>query len=60
MGDAYRVVHPLAGQGVNLGFGDIQQLTSALHSAMKSGQDIGDLTMLRVRISHANSSLILL
>eukprot|EP00210_Caulerpa_lentillifera_P000849 g822.t1 len=47
VGDAYRVVHPLAGQGVNLGFGDIHQLTLALNKAIKSGQDIGDLMMLR-------------
>lgn len=34
-------MHPLAGQGVNLGFGDVIQLTKALQYAIKTGTDIG-------------------
>ena len=48
VGDAYRVVHPLAGQGVNLGFGDVLQLQTALEGALQSGQDLGDVFMLKV------------
>ena len=50
VGDAYRVVHPLAGQGVNLGFADVKQLHSALEDAVRSGQDLGDASMLQVSL----------
>ena len=42
-------MHPLAGQGVNLGFGDAQVLADALAYAVESGVDIGDLAFLEVR-----------
>ena len=42
------MVHPLAGQGVNLGFADVQQLASALAHAVETGRDIGDLGLLQV------------
>ncbi|CAD7704654.1 unnamed protein product [Ostreobium quekettii] len=47
VGDAAHVVHPLAGQGVNLGLGDVQQLAEALAAAVETGQDIGDLHLLQ-------------
>ena len=37
MGDALRVIHPLAGLGVNLGFEDLQEM---LH-VVKPGIDLG-------------------
>ncbi|MFD2449386.1 FAD-dependent monooxygenase [Vogesella fluminis] len=38
-GDAVHTIHPLAGQGVNLGFQDVQALSALLHEAFRQGQD---------------------
>lgn len=45
-GDAAHVVHPLAGQGVNLGFGDVQCLLATLGEAQRSRRDIGGARVL--------------
>jgi 2-polyprenylphenol 6-hydroxylase len=46
VGDAAHQIHPLAGQGVNLGFRDVISLASVL-SEKHDYQDIGDLILLR-------------
>ncbi len=45
-GDAAHQVHPMAGQGVNLGFRDVMQLESLVSTA-HALQDIGETTFLR-------------
>ena len=46
IGDAAHVIHPLAGQGVNLGFGDARDLALMLSQRHPAG-DAGDFSLLR-------------
>ncbi|PIP80506.1 MAG: hypothetical protein COW84_04860, partial [Gammaproteobacteria bacterium CG22_combo_CG10-13_8_21_14_all_40_8] len=48
VGDAAHTIHPLAGQGVNLGFLDAKALSETLGKMKKSGQDLGEANQLRV------------
>lgn len=41
VGDAAHVVHPLAGQGLNLGMADAESLLREVHRAMSSGMEVG-------------------
>ncbi|CRK41002.1 hypothetical protein BN1708_008407 [Verticillium longisporum] len=41
IGDAAHTIHPLAGQGLNSGQGDVQSLAKTIEYAVAHGQDIG-------------------
>ena len=41
LGDAAHGIHPLAGQGLNLGLRDVAALTEALREGLSLGEDIG-------------------
>ncbi len=46
-GDAAHGVHPIAGQGLNMGLRDVAALTEVLVEAARRGEDIGALDVLR-------------
>lgn len=46
-GDAAHTIHPLAGQGVNLGFMDAAELASEIKRLQRQGKDIGRYMYLR-------------
>ncbi|MFT5929839.1 MAG: 2-octaprenylphenol hydroxylase [Oceanospirillaceae bacterium] len=46
VGDAAHTIHPLAGQGVNLGFLDVAALVETLKQAAQQGDDIASIRVL--------------
>jgi 2-octaprenyl-6-methoxyphenol hydroxylase len=46
VGDAAHVVHPIAGQGLNMGLRDVAALAEAVVDAVRAGLDPGDATVL--------------
>jgi len=47
LGDAAHSIHPIAGQGLNLGFRDVAALAETVVDAARLGLDIGSLDVLR-------------
>lgn len=47
VGDSAHAIHPIAGQGFNMGLRDAAALADVLGEARRAGLDIGDLTPLR-------------
>jgi 2-octaprenyl-6-methoxyphenol hydroxylase len=47
IGNAAHTVHPVAGQGFNLGLRDVAVLAELLHDAAAAGRDIGDTALLQ-------------
>jgi 2-octaprenyl-6-methoxyphenol hydroxylase len=46
-GDAAHAIHPIAGQGLNLGFRDVIALSELLIEASRQGEDLGAPSLLR-------------
>lgn len=44
IGDAAHTVHPLAGQGVNMGYGDVSSLSDVIVDGVAVGSDIGEVS----------------
>jgi ubiquinone biosynthesis monooxygenase Coq6 len=42
VGDAAHTVHPMAGQGLNMGLGDVRGLLSTLEGIVQAGGDVGE------------------
>lgn len=47
IGDAAHNVHPLAGQGVNMGFADALSLSKVIAEGLAVGSDIGEVSLLK-------------
>ena len=42
VGDAAHTVHPLAGQGLNMGLADVECLSRCMEHALEQGGDVGE------------------
>ena len=59
IGDAAHVVHPLAGQGVNMGLRDVAALAASVVTAVKSGRDFAAIHRLQrwARTRHSENAV---
>lgn len=48
VGDAAHTVHPLAGQGLNMGLGDVACLARCIENAVEHGADVGKCCLICV------------
>ncbi|WP_281559940.1 2-octaprenyl-6-methoxyphenyl hydroxylase [Thalassomonas sp. RHCl1] len=46
VGNASHTIHPIAGQGFNLGVRDVEQLAALIKAALEQNQDIGNFALL--------------
>ena len=61
VGDAAHGIHPIAGQGLNLGFRDVAALAEAVIEAVNAGADPGDAAVLaRYQAARRPDSLVML
>ncbi|CAG8676792.1 919_t:CDS:2, partial [Scutellospora calospora] len=47
VGDAAHTIHPLAGQGLNQGLADVQSLVKVIEHGVITGQDLGNIQLLK-------------
>ncbi|OVF11259.1 putative ubiquinone biosynthesis monooxygenase [Clavispora lusitaniae] len=53
VGDAAHTVHPLAGQGLNMGQTDVEALVAAIEQGVARGMDIGSMLVLEQYVARA-------
>lgn len=54
VGDAAHTIHPLAGQGLNMGLGDVESLARCIREAILQGGDIGQSNQLVLVLPELN------
>ena len=54
VGDAAHTIHPLAGQGLNMGLGDVASLYRTIKNAFEDGLDIGEFRLNAIDHSPSN------
>jgi ubiquinone biosynthesis monooxygenase Coq6 len=52
IGDAAHTIHPLAGQGLNMGLGDVESLARCIQEAVLQGGDIGQSHQIFIPAPH--------
>lgn len=60
VGDSAHRIHPMAGQGVNLGFGDVKGLVECIEKSRDAGEDFGNSKTNKKLLTHmaCNTKLI--